>query len=425
MDTTQNPSLDFDSGTVAVQLENRVFPQQAPINAVTPLREDNKNGTTADIRRELTETLMGRLPIDVLATSATEGKEPLIAGYINCLSQIERCRAEFEQLVRAVCLASLEVHSRAAQSSPNWQRAEDVQDANQRVEFAKLDELVGRAGALLMPSRNIVTADLITRPIEFLRNSFDRALRQAVVEFTAQVFETLEHMVDEQIAGLIEWFDGNICRYHFFKAVLEHDANNTSLNPQDVKAGSGLRRRRSTRPIHHQHRLARHEHHAINAFCTSIDNSRVVIPDNVQQMIAAIPEWLRPFVRVVDGTLVRERIVERHLHTETTDIPVFGWEPAVIIGHFVLSGWGPREIERQRQQDAESAAKAAESLREQEADRWDGLLWLTLVAVITTGSLAYWMHPLFSILSVTLVFFFGWCGLHANDIPPRSPASIT
>ena len=262
---------------------------------------------------------------------------------------------------------------------------------------------------------------------EVIRSDFDRALRQAVNEFVGQVFETLEHMVDEQMVGLIEWFGGNVCRYHFFKAVVEHTAEELSGEfdddddiafDMDDDDDSFVDATAQSMPIRHVHRLARHEHHAINAFCTSIDNSRVVIPDNVQQMIATIPDWLRPSVRVVDGTLVRELIVERHERTEVTDLPVYGWEPAVIIGHFVLTGWGPREIEQQRQQIAVAAAQ----VRPEESNKWVGLFWLTVAAVVATGLLARSVHPTFAIVSTVLVVFAVWCLMRGLDQQPQPPA---
>jgi len=66
-------------------------------------------------------------------------------------------------------------------------------------------------------------------------------------------------------------------------------------------------------------------------------------------LIEKIPDWLYPFVQVIDGDIFRERIIERDTQVEewvdsveVRDEPICGTEPGVIIGPFVLTGWGPR-----------------------------------------------------------------------------------
>jgi hypothetical protein len=88
----------------------------------------------------------------------------------------------------------------------------------------------------------------------------------------------------------------------------------------------------------------------MNAIATSIEDSRVIMPPPVQRLIQQIPDWLSPFVRVIDGDIFRERIIEREQKASTwedvqiRDEPILGCEPGVIIGPYVLVGWGPREV---------------------------------------------------------------------------------
>ena len=95
----------------------------------------------------------------------------------------------------------------------------------------------------------------------------------------------------------------------------------------------------------------------MNAVRTSIGNSRVVMPPQVATMLKHVPDWLYPFVEVIDGDIVRERIIERETRVDSwqdatvseepivvRDEPIYGWEPGVIIGPYVLTGWGPREV---------------------------------------------------------------------------------
>lgn len=433
MTSEANMMDDYGPGTVAVRLSHRVFPQQAGMQEATLLRQTNRGGTIADLKRELTERLIGRLSWDLPVSSAMDGKERLVSGYISCLNQVERFRTEFEQLVKAICVTGLEFRQAATTTETDPRSTEGIRNAIRSAESAQLDELLERAGGPLMPARNIVTAEWITKPLDVMSSDVDHALRRAVTNFADQVFETFERLVDEQIAGLVEWFDGNVCRYHFFKSVVIHRVDVRNDAPDSTESRNGAfddlddrtssRRSRPQSQVRHEHRLARHEHHAINAFCTSIENSRVVVPENVQRMMKQIPDWLRPSVQVVDGTLVRELIVESHVRTEVTDIPVYGCEPAVIIGPFVLSGWGPREIDQELRRVAQTEAPSTESQHQQESAPWIGLAGVTVVSVLCAAGMAHWVHPAFALLGVVLVVFAVWCGMKANAVSPGSPST--
>ena len=82
-------------------------------------------------------------------------------------------------------------------------------------------------------------------------------------------------------------------------------------------------------------------------------------------MVEHIPKWLYPFIQVIDGTICRERIIERDTRVDdwvnevVRDEPIFGCEPAVILGPYVLTGWGPREVDREveRRQTLQTAAE--------------------------------------------------------------------
>ena len=59
----------------------------------------------------------------------------------------------------------------------------------------------------------------------------------------------------------------------------------------------------------HTIRFERHEHEVINAIRTSVRNSTVVMPLPIVNLVKSIPEWLYPFVEVIDGHIICERVV--------------------------------------------------------------------------------------------------------------------
>ena len=114
----------------------------------------------------------------------------------------------------------------------------------------------------------------------------------------------------------------------------------------------------------HQHRFARHQHEVMNAVRTSIRNSQVVMPPAVVRLVEVVPVWLYDFVQVIDGDIFRERVIEQDTNLEywadvqVRDEPIIGCEPGVIIGPYVLTGWGPREVaaESDRRKTADADA---------------------------------------------------------------------
>jgi hypothetical protein len=106
----------------------------------------------------------------------------------------------------------------------------------------------------------------------------------------------------------------------------------------------------------------------MHAFATTIRNSTVIMPAKIARLVTTIPDWIYPFVRIIDGTVMRERILELEYRTDITqqitprDEPIYGGDPALAIGSFVLTGWGPRDIEP-LQKLIEEESKAAEERR--------------------------------------------------------------
>jgi hypothetical protein len=76
---------------------------------------------------------------------------------------------------------------------------------------------------------------------------------------------------------------------------------------------------------------------------------------------------MKPSIRIVDGYLIGETVQltetceEKLLRTTVTEEPIYGLEPAVVLGPFVLAGWGPREI------DAASRASKLQALAEEDS----------------------------------------------------------
>ena len=350
------PSSSEPAVSFTVRSGNRVFPGNLPQTdrSLQEVPELVSEDDGSRIRSQLAADLWQRMEFLSLDEGADHDKDELIETYGKSLSQIVGFGEDVHSLILAVCRTNLE--SRAGGGRQD--------DAERRAAVGrKFNEMIEKASPRIMPPKNVLTADLIALPGDTVYETLKKSVRASVVEFVKEFFAVLERLVDKRIAGLIEWLGDNLCRYHFFKEVVIHEG--VTMEETVSTSQSWLEQDYETittkRTVENEYRLAHHEHHVTHAFHTSIANSRVVVPLKVQGLIDKIPGWLAEYIDIVDGSLFRERVIERKYDedtftdVQTRDVPVprMGWEPAVVIGSIVLTGWGPREI------DAELARRKA------------------------------------------------------------------
>jgi hypothetical protein len=366
--------------TLEVQWGGRTFSPSPDTPSPSPqgrIRQLQQRREEIELPKLLHEAILARLSWIAVPPEETE-RQPLVEAYIASLSQLERLRGDVEELVRAACLANLEFRQLQGETNVNGRDAALA---------SKLDEMLVEAACDWLPTRNVLDAKLVSQPVSTLRRDLQAAITDAVAVFTTQFFELLAKLVERQLFGLVEWLPNHCCGYHFFKRVIIQENLGTSefqvagsqyYEPESVKPGPKTGRRivgkrtiKETRHGQHYHRFARHEHSVMNAVCTTIRNSQVVMPPQVARLVGQVPDWLYPFVQVIDGDIFRERVIEQDTGVETwTDVhvhdePIYGHEPGVIIGPYVLTGWGPREVgqEQARRETVEKTAIAQTARR--------------------------------------------------------------
>jgi hypothetical protein len=362
--TSTNTASSPETLTVEVERGGRRFPlnwettrsSNAAASRLRQLREDRTDTVLAET---LGQSLWNSLAWSGLTAAIIE-RQTYVQAYVSSLNQLGDRRREVEALVRAASEANLEF--RQAEGRTHAQ-ARDTALAQQ------LDKKIAEAGANWEPARNILDAALVSQPLPRLRERLESSLTEAVNHFTQEFLLLLARMVDRGQVGLVEWLPNNCCSYHFFRqVVIQHRGRTTEREVRQTIAIApqlaprytvvGTRTMEQTTRGQHAFRLARHEHEVMNAVRTTIANSRVVIPPPVARLIENVPRWLYPGVEIIDGQIFRERIIERDTgvadwtDVEVRDEPIFGSDPAVIIGPYVLVGWGPREIEEEERRRA-------------------------------------------------------------------------
>lgn len=300
----------------------------------------------AQLKQELATEIWARLPF-VQESTGTPDTTQLFARYIDSLATLEASRKDVFTLINAMMVTSIEFDLQ----TPMAEEARRTAIARLTNEFSiRLDS-----------PQNLATAELAACPRPEIEQILQSGLRKAVQKFVAQFVDGLGVLVDRSVAGLVHWTGPNTVKYHFFRRRVVGDSfeRRTIRGPMQLRDDSDApgdprrwkRVHKTTTSSQVVYTLGHHRHHAVDAFHTTIDNSKVVMPPFVQTLVAAIPDWMRPVIRVVDGYLIREEISEHEIcrdqivRTEYFDEPLRGYEPAVVLGPFVLTGWGPREIE--------------------------------------------------------------------------------
>jgi hypothetical protein len=388
--------------TADIELGGRRFPAhwlEPKTKGASRLRQLAPPPNHDQLPAAVAKEILSRLSWAQLSADVSE-VQPLVEAYVASLNQLAQFRQEVDLLLRAACEANLDFRQ---ESGETHAAARDAALQSER------DDMLRQAACDWFPPRNVLDAKLVSRPVPEVRRRLDQAITEAVAEFTKQLFALFAKLVDHELFGLVEWMPNNCCAYHFFKRVVIQENDGASHAVNEVRFDRATQRdpvtgrrhigRRTTRIAQgegrHTHRLARHQHDVMNAIRTSIDNSRVVMPPPVERLCRAVPDWLKPFVEVIDGTIFRERIIERDVRVanwedvQVIDEPIVGYEPGVILGSYVLTGWGPREVEAELRrratltQEHESAQQAASAtLRYPIATAGSALLAIVTVALM-------------------------------------------
>lgn len=357
-----------------VRSRNRIFPHTADTSRdrLPPVAELQSPAANDDLATRLQQRLWPQLPYAAIATESPTDPARLVSVYVDSLRVVNNFQGELSEFVTAICSANLEFRQELGATNSV---------ARDGAVSATLRDMLERAQVAIEPVSNALRAELVALPVEQVHARLIAASQRAASEFATQFVNVLQTLVDQHLAGLVEWVGTQACRYHFFKEVViqENDGLHSfrSAPHQNAASHSGWSVTTTERTRgRHIHRRARHEHHVMHAFDTTIANTKVILPAHVERLLKAVPLWLADFVRIIDGQIIRERIIEQDCRTETweqvsvRDEPVSGPDPAIVIDEFVLTGWGPRDIvqEQSRRQSETHADRSR--LAVQESTLW-------------------------------------------------------
>lgn len=244
---------------------------------------------------------------------------------------------------------------------------------------SKADELLQDCGGVFVLLPPLMTADVRPLAARTVYEKLYAKLHRACEQLASGFVSLLDNMRDKSLVGTIHWTTESDCKLDFFRHVVIHESKTTvtRTSEQVTDDESPILRFRETESVQvsDQHCLAQHEHHVTQAVAHKIEERWYPIPLQFQPLLDAIPPWLRPHVRILEGHQYLERIFVKNLRqrewqTEPIVRREFEVEPAILIGSYVLAGWGQAELDReiQRLDSIEFEAQKAKIIRV--ARRW-------------------------------------------------------
>lgn len=204
------------------------------------------------------------------------------------------------------------------------------------------------------PQPKAVGVELAVQPLPTIVSTMNGILPRAAWHLLAEVQETFDDMVEEKQMGLIRFPSRDTAQYCYYT---HHD--DTTVTGQRHRTQETATTRTYTTETDRQRvvSLAFHQHDLIDIH---VEKFRELpkCPRRILALPEKIPAFLRPFVYLVQGQLIRELTLEVELKREQwTDaatrveaipqpvvIQRYHPDPALVIGHYVFAGWKEDEV---------------------------------------------------------------------------------
>ncbi len=291
---------------------------------------------------QLKDEVIRDLPVQEVAIADTHDAVAQVTA--QCSQLLEERQKETRQFLRKLCYHVVNIRVRG-EHQPQAMSA--ALESARRPLLAAVDRIV-------VPVEPVLTAELIAQSLPVIHEAVQQWLTTAGQTIANQLVLALHTLVEMDVVGIIEWPGERACKLHFFRHTVLQDrvmSQKTSTirrverNTLSIEEWEQLRAR-------NRYSIERHEHHVMNAVAQELGQNRYPIPVEYQELMDAIPKWLRPHIRVLEGELILERIAQRLLREEHWDSQpmlrnAYEIEPAILLGHYVLTGWGQKEVERE------------------------------------------------------------------------------
>ncbi len=266
---------------------------------------------------------------------------------------IRQRQSEISEFAKLVCIHAIQIEGGANPQA----RAKAVESARRPL----LEQIENRVPEV--PS--LISDELFVKKRELIVQKADEWLNDACVKLASQFVEVMHLLVERNVVGLLEVPGERVCKLNFFKHVVSQTETGRKKSRKQRTQNNGNDTRTVTTEHFEAirgkniHSIERHEHHVIDVTVRDPHDAGSSIPDHHHQFFLRIPEWIRRHVLLLEGHLILEQIIRTKVREESFQnqpvrtgideetLPIerreVVFDPALILGHFVLTGWTERE----------------------------------------------------------------------------------
>lgn len=384
----------------------------------------------APVNYSLSERLAGDLPTRnfTLTTSHNE----LARSVSDCAAFLADRQKDVRDFAELICYHAVQIQVKG-QTSPQT-RAAALESARK--------PLLKAINQFSKPLPPLLTAELIAQPLPVVQSRTNEWVQNACQSIATQLLMSLHVLVERNVVGIIEWPGASSCKLHFFRHVVTQDQIQSKESERVSTKTNADSTRQQTVEKWEQTKgrnvfsVERHEHHVMNAEVREPDNTKNPVPQDHKQFLDRIPVWIRKYVGVLEGDLILEKVVTtdirkesfqskpvRHsIHEETLPAirTTYEYDPAILLGHFVLTGWTQKEIDKEQHRRDRIAAQPAppetDCGRKEAGQRYQSLAPYSVACVIGAALMMLFsrlqhtvMIPMALLMSTGSVVLSGYC----------------
>lgn len=178
-------------------------------------------------------------------------------------------------------------------------------------------------------------------------------------ELVDRMIQNLDCLVNQFVCGILTRYPNQVCDYFYGYRRVLIDTSDPTPRVRYVRTDDPSSPSRemfittTTTNSSVQFINCIEQHHLIHVIETDLAYGIIEVPAFQRSVIEAIPEWLRPNVSLIEGTLIGQQLIEAdeavvQVQTEQQLNIRYHYDPAVILGQFVLTAWGPTEIQAEK-----------------------------------------------------------------------------
>ena len=387
----------------------------------------------APIHQELSARLFATLPTNNFAIATSHSD--MVQSMNECENFVQALQKDVYDFAELICLHTVHVRVNA-KSNPQARAA--ALDSARRPLLKSIQQIT----KTLPPLSH---ANLVVQPLPVVQSQARDWSRNACETIATQLLMSLHVLVEMDVIGIIEWPSDTTCTLHYYRHVVTQDRIQSKTTERNrTKTNDDMTRQLTVEQWQQMKgrntfSIERHEHHVMDAEVHDPDKTHAPIPQDHQQFLNRIPTWIRKHVRVLEGKLIREEVVtavvrkesfqskpiRQSVNEETLPAirPTLEFDPAILLGHYVLTGWTQREIEKEKHRRSQlpetPPAPPVVDPRREAGHNYGALAPYATAGVIGSGIMMLWsrlqpsmMVPMSLLIAVGSIIATGFCFNH-------------